>query len=179
VVLARILLFVIAVSAAVGAGHSQSADTPGLPEPCRTQRSDDLAALEKRKAVLEKDKRGLERAIARAKKEPGAKDEAKAKANARRQSKTRQDLLKVLFQIDCVKAKQALAETEVRMVAGPAPPPEASPPAPKWAPTKEAAPPPPGAVVKPSRSVGKAKVGEEAAGAGDKAGAGRSADALR
>jgi esterase/lipase superfamily enzyme len=176
VVLARILLLIVAVSAAGAAGHSQPTDTPGLPEPCRTQRSENLAALEKHKAALEKGKRRLERAIARAKGQPVTEDEAKA--SAQRLSKTRRDLLKVLFQIDCVKAKQALAETEVRMVAGPAPPPEASPPGPKWAPTKEAAPPPPGAVVKPSRSVGKAKVGEEAAGAGDKAGAGRSADAL-
>ena len=43
-------------------------------EPCRTQRSEDLAALEKRKAALEQGKRRLERAIARAKKTPGTED---------------------------------------------------------------------------------------------------------
>jgi esterase/lipase superfamily enzyme len=167
-VLARILLFLVVVSAAVGAGHSQSADTPGLPEPCRTQRSDDLAALEKRKAALEKGKRRLERAIARAKKKPGTEDEDKA--NAKGLSKVRRDLLKVLFQIDCVKAKQVLAKAPVDDDSSPAP--KTSAPLPQWAPTQQAAPPPPGAGAKPSRSMRKAK------GRGEAASAGTGADAL-
>jgi esterase/lipase superfamily enzyme len=163
VVLARILLFVIAVFAAAGAGHSQSADAPGLPEPCRTQRSEDLAALEKHKAALEKGKRQLERAILRAKKSPGAEDEDKA--NAKRLSKTRRDLLKVLFQIDCVRAKQALAEAEAPDSVSFAAP-KVSDPSPQWAPTPQAAPPPPAAGAKPSRSVRKAKGRGETASAG-------------
>jgi esterase/lipase superfamily enzyme len=158
VVLARILLFLIAVSAAVGTGHSQSADTPGVPEPCRTQRSEDLAALEKRKVALEKGKRRLERAIARAKKKPGTEDEAKAKEkdNARRLSRTQRDLLKVLFQIDCVKAKQTLAKAEAPVDSVSSPPRQAPAPSPQWAPAPQAAPPPPGLRAKP-RSLRKAR----------------------
>ena len=178
VVLARILLFLVAVSAAVGAGHSQSAQTPGLPEPCRsTQRSEDLAALEKRKTALEKGKRRLERAIARAKKKPGTEDEDKA--NAKGLSKTRRDLLKVLFQIDCVKAKQALAKAEAPLGGLSSPAPKAPPSSPQWAPTPQAAPPSPGAGAKPSRSMRKAAKGRgETASAAETASAGTGADAL-
>jgi esterase/lipase superfamily enzyme len=126
-VLARIVLFLIAVTAAVGAAHSQPTGLVALPEPCRAQRLDDLAALEKRKERLE-------RAIARARENPGtAKDEATSL------SKSQEDLLEVLFQIDCVKAKQELAKLEAPMDAFPPPPP-------KFAPSSEAAPAPaPGA----------------------------------
>jgi esterase/lipase superfamily enzyme len=176
VVLARILLCLVAVYAIVGPGHGQSEGAPGLPEPCRTQRSDDLTALTKRQAALEKGKRRLERAIARAKREPGKEDEAKA--NAKRLSKTRRDLLKVLFQIDCVRARQELAKAEAPVDSLATPPPKTSAPAPEWAPTPQAVPPPPGAGAKPSRSMRKAKARGETTGAADTAGASKPADAL-
>ena len=152
--LARIMLFLIVVAASAGIGHSQSIGqlAGGLPEPCRTKASESLVALEKRKDRLE-------RAIARAREKSGqaTADEDSAK----RLSKTQTDLLEVLFQIDCVEAKQALAKAEVPIVgAAPAPP--------ELAPSQESAPsPPPGAAGKskfaPSRSLRKVPPSPETA----------------
>jgi esterase/lipase superfamily enzyme len=128
VVLARILLVVIAVSTAVAAGYGQpsgkSIGQPGvgLPEPCRARGSEKLAALEKRRERLE-------RAIARAREKAGktAEDEDRAK----RLSKAQTELLEVLFQIDCAKARQELAKAEPGHGG-------AAPPAPKVAPKDDA-----------------------------------------
>jgi esterase/lipase superfamily enzyme len=126
--LARIMLFLFAVSvAAVSVGHSQS--TGSLPEPCRAQRLGDLAALEKRKERLEQ-------AIARVRDKAGTtKDEDKARSL----SKSQEELLDVLFQIDCVKAKQELATAAIDAVPSPKPaPPSVAAPAPGASPGSEA-----------------------------------------
>ena len=126
--LARIMLFLFAVSvAAVSVGHSQS--TGSLPEPCRAQRLGDLAALEKRKERLEQ-------AIARARDKAGTgKDEDKARSL----SKSQEELLDVLFQIDCVQAKQELAAASIDAVPAPKPaPPSVAAPAPGASPGSEA-----------------------------------------
>jgi esterase/lipase superfamily enzyme len=117
-VLARIVSFLIVIAAAAGVSHSQPAGSPGLPESCRTRPSQGLAALEKRKERLE-------RAIARAREKPGksAKKEDRSKTLTRSQK----ELLRVLFQIDCVKARQEMAKAELPIVGAP-PPPSASRP---------------------------------------------------
>jgi esterase/lipase superfamily enzyme len=151
-VLARIMLFLIAVAAVADAGRSQPPGALVLPEPCRTPPSDGLAALEKRKEHLE---RSIARTRDTADKSVPGGDAAKAL------TKSQTDLLEILFQIDCVKARQEMAKAEPMV--GAAPPPVKSsplrgavppPPAPAVAPPAPAAAPPGFA---PSRSLGKAK----------------------
>jgi esterase/lipase superfamily enzyme len=127
-VLARILLFFIVVAATAGLSYGQSAREPagGMPEPCRAKTSERLAALETRK-------NRLERSIARARAKAG---KATADETSASLSKTQTELLDVLFLIECVKAKQALAKAEVPIVG-------AAPAAPELTPSKEATPPPP------------------------------------
>jgi esterase/lipase superfamily enzyme len=133
-VFARLLLFLLLVTAFAGAGNSQSSPDLGLPEPCRTKASEDLSALQKRKERLERE-------IARS----GRQDDAGAKTL----TKTQEDLLEVLFQIDCAKrrletaAKEAMARDtaaqqrkgEATAKASPPPPPAAAPSAPGAEPT--------------------------------------------
>jgi esterase/lipase superfamily enzyme len=153
-VLARILLVVIAVSAAVGAGLGPSRGEPvgSLPEPCRrAAASEKLAALEKRKTRLE-------RAIARARDKTKA-DKTATDATTAQLSKSQLELLEVLFQIDCAKARQQLAKLESDKDAAPSPkaaPHDSAKGAPQGAPkslqddSAAPSPPPPGAGSKKS-----------------------------
>ena len=99
---ARILLFLLLVTAFAGAGNTQSSPDLGLPEPCRTKAPEDLSALEKRKERLERE-------IARSGKQTDT--------SAKTLSKAQEDLLEAVFQIDCAKRRLETA------AAKPSPPP--------------------------------------------------------
>jgi esterase/lipase superfamily enzyme len=133
-VLARILLVFIAVSAAVGAslGPSRGEPVGSLPEPCRrAAASEKLAALEKRKTRLERaiararekaDKAKADKTKADKTKADRAKaDRADADDSTAQLSKSQLELLEVLFQIDCAKTRQQLAELEAGRAPAPAP----------------------------------------------------------
>jgi esterase/lipase superfamily enzyme len=104
-VLARIMLCLGFIAAAASIANSQSPAVSNLPEPCRAGAPMALPKLEKRKERLERE-------IAKS----GKRDDAEAKTL----SKSRQELLQVLFQIECAKLRG-------RAAAVPPPPPRATP----------------------------------------------------
>jgi esterase/lipase superfamily enzyme len=85
------LLVLIAVCAAAGIGSSQSLQDVRLPEACRAEPAEGLAALEKRKDTLEREIK------------------AHAKDNTTALRKSQEELLEVVFKVDCIKMKERVA----------------------------------------------------------------------
>jgi esterase/lipase superfamily enzyme len=143
---ARFLLFLGILTAAAGIGSSQPAGDYRLPDPCRATAAEGLPALQKRKQRLERD-------IARS----GARD----KADAKTLTKSQEELLGVLFQIECLEVRQTASEVARPLASAPEPkaaPPETAPgPAPPPVATARPRPAPPTrAVAKPGSAEEKA-----------------------
>ena len=143
---ARIPLFLGLLMAAASVGSGQPAGDYRLPDPCRVAAVEGLPALQKRKQRLERD-------IARS----GARDKPDAKTLTRSQ----EELLRVLFQIECLEVRRTAASEVARPLASapePRPTPREAAPAP--APPPAAAPsraaPPTRAVAKPGSTEEKA-----------------------
>jgi esterase/lipase superfamily enzyme len=102
-VLTRILLFIGLAVASASAAAAQPAADPNLPEECRAKtEKDTLPALEQRMALLERE----------------LAQSAKPDKAAATLSKTQEELLDLLFRIDCLKARERTAAAAAQPTPG-------------------------------------------------------------
>jgi esterase/lipase superfamily enzyme len=94
------LLLFAAFAFGAGAVHAQEPNQLSIPEPCRVTSTEGLPALEKRK-------QRLERNVASATK-TASKNNARAGAQEKTLRANREELLQVMFRIECVRTQLAL-----------------------------------------------------------------------
>jgi esterase/lipase superfamily enzyme len=104
----RLLLCLIGLMFAAGAGLAQPTPDPALPEPCQGVASQDLATLEKRQQGLERDIASKRAALGVSDDQPLRAADARTKALL----KTQEDLLLLLVQIECLKAQTKLQPSD-------------------------------------------------------------------
>ena len=105
----RPLFFFAAIALATSVGKAQPSPDLDIPEPCRVTTSEPMPVIEKRKQDLEREIARLTAAMttAKAPSESGASD-----ALAKTLRASQEQLLKVMFQIECVHARLKLQSEE-------------------------------------------------------------------
>ena len=103
--LGRVLLFVVALAYGTNAGRAQFSPDLTRPEPCQMARSEALPVLEQRR-------QSLEREIA-SKAEARTGPDGKPLSGSEGLRKNQEDLLKVLFQIECLNTQRKLQAVDI------------------------------------------------------------------
>src|ERR1700730_17701376 len=101
----RVLLFVVALAYGTNAGRAQFSPDLTRPEPCQMARSEALPVLEQRR-------QSLEREIA-SKAEARTGPDGKPLSGSEGLRKNQEDLLKVLFQIECLNTQRKLQAVDI------------------------------------------------------------------
>ncbi len=113
----RPLLFFAAIALATSVGKAQPSPDLDIPEPCRVTAPEPMPVIEKRRQDLEREIARLTAAMttARAPSETGSRSDALAKTLRASQ----EELLKVMFQIECVRTRLKLQSEEAPGSRGP------------------------------------------------------------
>ena len=113
----RPLLFLAAIALATSVGKAQPSPDLDIPEPCRVTTPEAMPVIEKRRQDLEREIARLTAAMttARAPSENGARSDALAKTLRASQ----EELLKVMFQIECARARSKLESVDTPGKRGP------------------------------------------------------------
>jgi len=112
----RLLLSFVLLVLTMGLAQSQPSTAPGRPTPeaCQAGPVGALSELEKRRQVLERDVAQQAAAVERVSARKDGKSKADADARAKELRQKQEDLLEVLFQIECERAVGSPPEAPTR-----------------------------------------------------------------
>jgi len=111
----RLLLFLVALALATSVGKAQTTPDLNIPEPCRAASGEALAVIDKRRQDLEREIAGMA-AAASGKGKP--ETDARSKALGKNLRTRQEELLKVLFQIECMHTQLKLQPVDTPATRG-------------------------------------------------------------